>query len=191
MYTPTYKGPIEGYAVKSTLPNLWKLQPYIEDMDEAMQEAWLTFDKCAKRYPDLDTPQHFMAIYKRAWANRMNDMADKATLLRDRFVTPNTWKQDSEFNTVTLTYERMREQIVGEESNDGILAVLLEQAPREVRTVLNLMLNAPQEILDVLLADWRGDGKRAKAKGGQRINAALGFPADFDAMGAVEDYFTR
>ena len=122
-YNPVWKGPIEGYAVNYINANMWKLQATME-LPDAVQEAWLVFEKCATRYPDVDTPQHFMALFKTALRNRVLDMAADDSRDRARF-TPIAARRTDDGDEVTV------QEPVGDTENAGVLLTLLRQAPRK------------------------------------------------------------
>lgn len=170
-----FAGPVEGWTVNFCKVNFWRVESSMT-MDDVMQEAYIVFMRVAKAYPDLETPQHFMALYKRAWVNEFTNLAHQDTKLRA--MTPE----------MTETSEGGVEP-TGELYNDGHLAIMLRQAPREVLMVLNLFLNAPTEIVEVALSSWKGRDRRCKAGGSSRICQMLGLPTDLDVMKMVEDYF--
>lgn len=180
MYLPRFKGPIEGWTVNYTHSQFWRVESMMEWAD-VMQEAYIVFMRVSAKYPTTDTPQHFMALYKRAWANHITDLSNEATQLR-RLVSSSHADDDD---------VRGLPEPIGEIDNDGLLGRKLAQAPEEVRKVLTLMLTAPQEILDVLLADWRGQDARRRDGGGAKINAALGLPKGTDVYKVVHDYLCR
>lgn len=176
-----FKGPIEGYVVNSLKTHGWRIAASMEH-DDAMQEAYFVFLRCAKKYPDANA-KHFMALFKMAWANELNDMATQDTKLRAMVPFKRTEGADGE--------SRSDFEPVGDLDNDGILGVLMRQAPVEVQAVVNLFVSAPQEILDVALSGWNGPNKRSKTGGSARICKLLGLPADLDVLKLVEKYFSR
>lgn len=178
MYLPRFKGPIEGWTVNYTHSQFWRIESLLE-WEDVMQEAYIVFMRVSAKYPTTDTPQHFMALYKRAWANHITDLSNEATQHR-RMV------RMSDDDEVAGVFE-----FAGEIENDGILGIKLAQAPDDVRKVLTLMLTAPQEMLEVLLADWRGPDGRRRDGGGAKINAALGLPRGTDVYKIVHDYLCR
>lgn len=178
-YKPAWKGPIEGYVVNFISRELWKVQATMERGD-LIQEAWLVFDRVEKKYPGVDAP-HFMALFKTAWSRHFTDLANADTKQRTAMV-PITARKDDEGQDMAIR------EPVGDLENDGVLATLLRQAPREVLTVLQLFLSAPQELLEIALDSWNADSQRPGG-GSARINRLLGFPTDYDAVGAVREYF--
>jgi len=77
---------------------------------------------------------------------------------------------------------------VGDSDTNGMLELMVQQAPNEVRMVLNLLLKAPTELLEMASEAWRSSGKR-KAEGNNMINRCLGFPKGTDSLGKVHRYF--
>jgi DNA-directed RNA polymerase specialized sigma24 family protein len=180
MHTPVYDGPIAGYVVNFIRKNQWRTAR-THEFDDLKQEAYIVFMRVAEKYPDMDTPQHFMALFKMAWTNHFTDLANKHTNQSFQVQMPVYRGEDGE--------EAMEMDMAGDLNNDGELAVLLNEAPSEVVAVLNLFLSAPQEILDMALASWRGRDKRCKTGGSSKICRLLGLPQDCDVMQKVHDYF--
>lgn len=181
-YSPEWKGPIEGWTVNHVSANMWKVERTQQRAD-VMQEAYLVFMKVSARYPELDDPRHFMALYKTSWQRHFTDLANADTA--DRVTSSISRAGPAEDGEC----DRDRD-FVGATDNDGQLSVMLRQAPAEVRMVINLFLSAPQEILDLALAGWvrKRDGQ-VGAGGSKRLCRLLGLPEDMDVMGAVERYF--
>lgn len=180
MYRPMFRGPIEGWTVNYTHPLFWRVENIMEWKD-VLQEAYIVFLRCQAKYPVMDTAQHFMSLYKTAWTRHFIDMTNTATALRQ--MVPHKYDLDDGEDMVSA-------EPVGDTDNDGAVSILVAQAPEEVRRVITLMLNAPQELLDVLLADWKGHDARRKDGGGKRINQALGLPLEVDVYRMVREYFT-
>lgn len=177
MYIPQFKGPIEGYVVNQINRDHWRLRE-THDREEMMQEAWVVFLRCAEKYPALDDAAHFMALFKTAWKRRVNTLSSKTTKVRAEKPM-----FDGDFDEA---WQRPQEPI-GETDNAGMLRIMVAQAPREVVMVLNLIMNAPQELLDLAAEAW----KRSKKRGGEAAFLAqcLGLPPGSDPVGEVERYF--
>lgn len=177
-YRPRWKGEVEGYLVNFVSRNIWKVARTLEPED-VMQEGYLVFAKVRDRYcgPGSDRPisqgAHFMALFKTSWQRRFTDLANKDT--SDR-VNQYYGHDDSERRSSDAN-------LPGELENDGYLATLLRQAPDEVRIVLTMFLDTPQELLALALSHWR-PGHRADPT----INRLLGRAEDDELMGRVSDY---
>lgn len=180
MYIPEFKGPIEGYVVNFIHKQHWRLAR-THDREDMKQEAHYVFLRCAAKYPILDTPQHFMSLFKTAWSNHITDLAKRSTAAR-AMVSENQFEAEDE--------EAWVRDHVGELDNEGQLAVMLRQAPREVLMVLNLFLNAPQELLDLATQAWVGSGRR-RVDGNVMVGRLLGLDPEQDPLGKVHDYFGR
>lgn len=177
-HLPEWKGPIEGFIVNFLHKNLWRVAN-THTFDDAMQEAWCVFLRTAATYPTVETPQHFMALFKRSWINEFNDLSNAATAVR------------AEVSDVSLDSgeeEEWRQEVIGDLDNDGALAVMVRQAPREVLMVLNLFLNAPQELLDLAMAAWKKGGRK-KADGDTAVERMLGLPQGTKPVTRTIDYF--
>lgn len=175
-YAPKWDGSIGGWATNHVAANLWRVRR-THDFDDLLQEAQLVFLRCAKRYPELDAPQHFMALFQRALTNKVHDLANAAT------------KMSAEVPEPTAPGGAPWEG-AGELECDGELAVKLRQAPSEITQVLALFLNAPQELLDMALASWKSQDRRRTDGGSKQVNRCLGLPEGRDVMQEVRDYFS-
>lgn len=173
MYSPVFKGPIEGYVVNHLRKNLWKLAG-THDHCDAMQEAYLVFMRVSDRYPQMDTPQHFMALFKTAWERHFIDLSHKATKSRNI----QGWTD--------LGHDNPPDSI-GELENSGYLLTLLRQAPAEVLLVLNLCLNAPQELLELAARAWEAKG----SKGEVLLCRMLGLPEDSAPIQTTKEYLSH
>lgn len=181
-YSPEFSGPIEGYVVNGMKANYFRVERTLS-REEYMSEAYLVFLRVKSKYGDkVEGAPHFMALFKRAWANELNDLANKDTQHRKLVAMPTTRGDDGE--------EGHEVELVGELDNEGALAIMIRQAPREVAMVLRLFLSAPQEVLELALQSWRGKDRRYANGGSERICRLLGLDPNLDVMQRVEDYFS-
>lgn len=171
-FQPEFKGPIEGYVVNFLATNYWRVATSMTHAD-CVQEAYLVFHRCT-RY-EVENAKHFMALFKRAWINQFTDLTNNDTKHRAAQLP-----QDME--------EPDRPEPVGETDNAGYLRVLVQQAPHEVKLVLNLFLSAPSELLEMAMQSWRGAGK-LDAGGNRHVARMLGLPEDSRPLDAVQSYF--
>jgi hypothetical protein len=174
-FAPLFPGPIEGWTVNFIRKQLWKVEASMEFAD-LMQEAYMVFLRVQQRYPDVETPQHFMALYKTSWFHHFTNLtlADS----RQREVMPVSYS----------SLEGHGAELLGSSDNDGYLRTLIRQAPREVALVFSLFLNAPSELVETALSSWQGRDLRRKDGGSRKICQLLGLPLDLDVMKMVEEY---
>lgn len=86
--------------------------------------------------------------------------------------------------------EDARDLLPGELCNAGELECLVEQAPEEVRQVLNILLGAPQELMELLVRSWKHRGKRNEC-GNNFLCALTGQdPSQIDLERALKDHFS-
>lgn len=174
-YQPIWKGPIEGYVTNQLQKIMWRVASTM-DRDDVLQEAYIVFLRCSTKYPDMDTPQHFMALFKTAWSRRVHELANKDTAAGVGQCEDEHAEQDRE--------------LIGELDNVGIVHTLIRQAPREVMMVLTLFLSAPAELLG-LAEQAFCDSKRGKAKLDQNamVRRLLGPEVGERPVDAVRAYF--
>lgn len=173
-YQPEYSGPIAGYVVNFVQKHYWKVESSLT-REDVYQEAYIVFMRVVMKYPELETPQQFMALFKSAWYNEFTNLANNDTKLRTFCQMPTVG--EAEFEPV------------GELNNEGGLATLLRQAPEEIKLVLALFLSAPQELLDLALQSWKGGDPRRHDGGSTKLNKMLGLPANLNVIKLTEDYF--
>jgi hypothetical protein len=178
VFEPNFEPEYLGYVCNYLRTNHWRVASTVP-FEDAQQEAYCVFLKCKRVYSGKVTePAHFMALFKTAWSRRFTDLSNENTEEREHI----TVAQDDEVHEM---------QSAGATDNDGYLATMIRQAPSEVNMVLSLFLNAPQELLEVALAGWRGGSdKRMRSGGSKHINRLLGLPEDQDTLKQVSDYFT-
>jgi hypothetical protein len=180
-YKPEFKGPIEGWVVNQLTRGplaYWRVERTLS-REEVMQEAYECFLRCGKKFPkspEYNTPQAFMALFKMAWRNQFTDLANYDT--------------DDRRCLNTDAREIQLDEPVGSLENDGFLAIMIREAPAEVRTVLSVFLNAPSELLDLAFDAWRIRGRNS-AGGSRHLNQLLGLDPSRDPVKLVEEYFTK
>ncbi len=174
----SFKGPVEGYVVNQLSRHYWRVRATME-WDDVMQEARVTFLKVSMTYPGVED-KHLMSLFKTAWSRRFTDMAEADTASRVVVYEYTMSDDDSE----AASFDPVDTGISG----NPILALMIEQAPSEIKTVLNLFLSAPAELLELATSAWRAGGRK-NAEGNKMVNKLLGRPANMDSLGNVERYF--
>lgn len=178
---PRFNGPIEGYVVNMLRTNFWRVERSMQRQD-VLQEAYCVFLRVQAKYPEVEMGPHFMALFKIAWHNEFNELANTDTKLRAEVAMPTHRGEDGEDGAEI-------EQLGGLDC-DGPLAIAIEQAPAEVKAVLALFLNAPAELLEMALRGWNGRNKKERTGGSRRICALLGLDPNLDVLAMTEAYFT-
>jgi hypothetical protein len=154
--------------------------------EDYMQEAYEVFLTLRRHYAGkVEEPKHFMALFKRAWSNRLADLSTEDTNQRELFRPDHGIQRSAEGE------EERQYEALGETDNEGHLRILIRQAPREVGMVLNLFLSAPQELVEMALRSWSGNkDSRRKDGGSAHINRLLGLDPSRDVMQEVHDYLS-
>ena len=82
-FTPRWEGAIKGHAVntvKSFFPKLCA----DHEFDDLMQEAYIVFLKCSRRYRDtVDNPAWFMSLFRNSLRNKLINMSALCKLTVD------------------------------------------------------------------------------------------------------------
>jgi len=174
-YTPLWKGFIEGFITNFLKKNYWRVESYMT-YEDCIQEAQVTFYRLKNKYGNLDHPSHFMALYRTAWTNDFNDYAALATKHRNEVSSE-------------MSEEAKDKQVIGELANDGELSVMIEQAPSDIKLVLQLLLTAPVEVLDMFSSVWKKRGKY-RDFGNEHLCEILGLEGKTDIVNKINKYFT-
>ena len=75
-------------------------------------------------------------------------------------------------------------------ANDGELSLMIEQAPSDIKLVLQLLLTAPVEVLDMFASVWKKKG-RYNDFGNKHLCEILGLPDKTDIVGKINSYFCK
>ncbi len=142
IYFPKFDGAIESYVKNFLKKNLWRVASTL-DYEDAMQEAYLVFMILKTRYGTTDTPQHFMGLFKTSWTRRFHDLSTVDSKYRGRiyFLT----EEEEEIR---------KDEVAGDSDTDGLLSILLSEAPEEIRKLMTVMLSIPQTLLMQAIKSW-------------------------------------
>lgn len=182
-FVPEWSPAFEGYAVNHITRHYWKIAR-THTRDDAKQEIHFAFYDCVRRYGGkVENAAHFMSLFKLRLNSHWCDLAAAATVARAELGA----FHDEESNEDLDVYA----QRVGETHNAGELMHDIKNAPREVRTILSLFLNAPVELVEMAMSAWKGQGGRGKTAAGSNahLNRMLGLPETTDPIGLVHNYF--
>ena len=170
-WSPSWEGPIEGWAVNFIKNNKWRCDR-LHDQDDLLQDAYLTYMKLVETYPRVIEPKHFMALFKAAMWNAMHDRARYKR--RKRLVHEDTPKDVSEFC----------EGRIGELTNYGYINVLLAEAPEELHMALALLEGSPEK----LRGKVNEQGQRENLN--MKLRRILGL-GDVDVIGTLRALLTQ
>lgn len=128
-YIPVWEGVVEGYSKNQVSKNLWRFSSIGYEYEDVLHECFIVFDKCKKGFTGKDAPQ-FMEYYKIALNNAFTDLCLKA--------------RDHKDNLMDEDISDMQE-IIG-----STKVYNKKQLTTECKEVLDLILNTPAEILQML-----------------------------------------
>jgi hypothetical protein len=175
-YNPQWDGFIEGYVTNYLHQNYWRVQHYME-YEDVVQEARVVFYRVKNKYGKLEHPKHFMALFKTSWVREFTDLANAATKVSEASYEMGNTEQD-EFMDV----------LCGDLENDGMLSIMMQQAPEEVKKVLKLFLTTPVEALNQMSMVWKWRGKNIEF-GNQHLCEILKLKEGTDVLGKIKEYF--
>jgi hypothetical protein len=165
-WSPEWQGPIQQWSAKFIKNNKWRCDR-IYDFEDLMQEAHLIFLRISDKYPRIIEPKHFMGLYKVALSNWFHDRASYM-------------KRHGQ--AVDLGIDPM-ELCMGHtgEGHTGLLNLLLEEAPQELRLALTLLAENPE----ALRTDTKQAGQRENLN--MKLRRILGLSAAFDLKALLTD----
>lgn len=137
---------IRGYVKNFLRTNYWRVENILE-WEDAEQEAMFLLVIMEKRLikngkdATIVTPQQYMAFFKMAFINHFNTLSKRDTRYKC-VITESSFNNDDEDDFLISDCI--------EDTNVGFLECVADQAPSEVKAVLNLILNAPKELLEAV-----------------------------------------
>ena len=186
-FVPEFTGNIEGYTKNYINRNLWKVDK-LYDFDDVMQEAREQFIRTVKRMEangdEIKNEKHLMSLYKTSFSRHFITLCNRSTKFSvEKSMCTFLTGDDEDFDL---------ECLFGEEQDVGYLACLLEQAPKEVKSVLNLMFNAPAEILELACKAWNSSNRKSAGEGNVFLCSMLGYdPNKINLVEKVKEYLIQ
>lgn len=176
-FTPTWEGPIKGYASKVIARNMWRCDR-IHSTDDLLQDAYMVFAKIAAKYPKVVEPEHFMALFKRAMFNCFHDHS--RYMHRKQEVSVDTPVDATDFYAGRI----------GEVTNNGYLNALIAEAPEEVRYAL-AVFEDPVACSALRQRRRKKKGKlRLRENLNMRLRRVTGAAKEVDLTGAIRALLT-
>lgn len=181
-FRPEFDPVISGWAVNHLRTNYWRVAGHYE-FEDMIQEAWLVFATCRDSYPHVNEARHFTSLFKTAFRNRIHDLS---------YGCSNEKGVVADEGDDGLCYEEVLANIVGNTPNAGFATVLLNEIPKELKTLLNAMcdeamrgvFHTPMERFDT------GNGLSRRQTTNQYWCGLLGFDSDrVDLVGMLLSYF--
>lgn len=163
-WQPSWEGPTKVWARGFISHNIWRCDR-VHDADDLLQDAYLTYLKVVTMYPRVRRQAHFMSLFRRAIHNEMHDRA--RYVMRKRELN-----EDTSVDACELPGR------IGEVSNEGYIAVLLEQAPEPVRDALICIAQNPASL-------YQATGYRENLN--MRLRRVLGSDRRVDFCGAIKE----
>ncbi len=138
-WEPKWEPEIRNWASKLIKKNKWRYDPILEHSD-LLQDAYIEFLIVKDAYPRVVEPQHFMSLYKTTLLRHLCDEANLNMKRKEIYI-----QADIDANVFS-------DELINELDNGGYLSILLQEAPADVRSVLELFNN--DEVLEKLRAPY-------------------------------------
>ena len=133
LLTP-WPGPWALWAQSYCIKNLWRISNVLGDLDDAMGEAALAYVELRKRYGyTVNSNAQFMYLYKMYFSCWVHTLSTKDTNNRKALL-----KAEEQPNSCV---------------SDAQLAASLSRSSPELKSVLGILFNAPNEIMETLRQD--------------------------------------
>lgn len=132
-WEPQWEGAIAGYAHNYCARNYWRVASFM-DYEDMIQESYIKYLQCVRKYPRVVEPQHFMRLFQVALMNHFNTLSNKASEAGDRVDSVQYDPDEGEERSIF-------DNMVGDVKHNGDLAVAYSQMPQEARQCLLLMLD--------------------------------------------------
>lgn len=128
VWQPRWEPEIKGWAAKTIKKNIWRYD-HLHSFEDLMQDAYVCFLVCCERYPRVVEAPHFMALFKTTLRNFLCDRS--IYNIRKKAITVDLEGDALEF----------ADMLIGDLDNGGYLAVLLHEAPPEIKAALEVFMN--------------------------------------------------
>lgn len=140
-----WPGPWEKWARNYCNKNLWRIGHVIGDIDDALGEAALVYVETKLRYgATVNSPAHFMRLFQISLISWVHTLSTKDSRNRQTIVT---LKQQKPYDWSGASLMWRADAIT---EPDAEIAVLLNEGSSELKQILKIFLNAPQEVMDAL-----------------------------------------
>lgn len=128
-FRPSWKGPIERWAISYIRKNFWRLENYYE-FGDIYNDAYLKFEKCRLKYPEVTEAPHFMRLFQRSLINHIHSLSTN----RSTYITASSLeKEDSEKPNSVLD--------ILSENSLGEFNVKMSKAPQELQSLIQMIHN--------------------------------------------------
>ena len=119
---------IRGWLVNTAKKNYWRV-PSWYDLDDLIQDGYICYSICNRKYGHDLQPSHFMALVKVSYINHIHDLANSKTRNSPELIVP----MDSP------VFSRA-------EPEEATFFTLLKQLPNELQELLFILLNDAKSI---------------------------------------------
>lgn len=117
---------IKGFSVNYINSNLWRFKESSYSFDDLLQEAWIVFDYCKKKYKNT-SPANFMTLYKKALFCSLFDLG----------------KREEKEQLLTIESPEIYENKKAEALDYNLM---LQDIPEIMRNIVELLTDPPDDV---------------------------------------------
>lgn len=174
IWSPVWSDEYKNWSSFFNRKNKWRCNRILDE-DDLLQEAYLVFHNIKASYPRVVEPKLFMGLFKRAMINKMHDRSCSVRRRKDTVEAP-----------VSLDVYEFFAGRIGETTNSGYLAAILNEAPEELKLVLAMLAKG-----DFASMPPKRRGRFEERKNlSMRICETLGLPSDYDPLAELKRLLT-
>lgn len=137
-YQPTWESTLHSVKEIST-KEAWKTSYLSIDREDLEQEAYLVFYKCIDNKYSYENEKHFFSFFRLSFKNRIIDLIKNRRLEKEAVVTYSLENENGESYLENIK----------ESSDSSDFNTKLKEAPEEIRAILTLLQNYPQEMISL------------------------------------------
>jgi hypothetical protein len=148
----------EGYAVNYIQRNFWKVQHLFGSFEDALSEAKCIFYECRAKYgATVKNNANLMALYKQLLSWYFIDYSkedwNSRRVIVSSTIVESQCRIDGERDVEKDSYLKVIEPSI---TSEAVLVTLLGDASGELKSVLQMMIEAPPETMAVFRKEYEG-----------------------------------
>ena len=145
-YIPNWEGPIEWHVKNQANKQGWRVASLGYGFQDLMQESYLVYLRCAKKYYYVDNPKHFMRLF--------------SISLKNFYITLSKKTRKANLAKTNLEEKIKNNELLGLEQEEATLKVAIYFAPDDIKCFLIKLVTASEEELEFVRKNRRGFGNK-------------------------------
>jgi len=130
---------MRGWIVNHAKRNYWRVASWY-DIEDLIQDGFVCYCKCLERYGHLLEQRHFMALVKITFINHIHDLSSQSSKNPSVHTAPISDVMRADCENVNEALDELAAPV----PEEATFRVLLGQLPRELKELVNTLLNDVQ-----------------------------------------------